>query len=193
MGGKWLTISSNFLWWHANHWQWVTGVLPPISSISADTSKSNDIPWYSIFNDHISSQNMIPQVLSDVRSATQIEPTKSTADIGPDRACALHSHYPGVCVFRPCSHTACDACLGKALRMGSKCLKCSAAVVSFVGVEEPIPQVVECASTDGGQAAWRITGMEDLERQTVDANNVTIIHLEDDNVSGLKKGGPSCR
>ncbi|KIM86505.1 hypothetical protein PILCRDRAFT_328093 [Piloderma croceum F 1598] len=141
-------------------WELVTGFLPPISPITENTYKANKIPWYSVFDDHIPSLDKASEVLQGVKSS------------------------PTVSIFRPCSHTACDTCLGQALRKRSECPQCGATVIRFVGMKEPILNVTECTASESEQEAWNITGIEHLARQAAESNNVTVIHLEGDKVNG---------
>jgi len=170
-------------------WELITGVLPPISPITEDTYKANNIPWYSILDDHIPSLNKVSEALQSIKSVDQLDVAQKTAKIDPNcpPACAFHRQSPIVCVFRPCSHTACDACLGRALRTRSECPQCRATVIRFVGIKEPILNVTEYAPSESGQETWNVTasGIENLARQAAESNNVTIIHLEGDKVSGL--------
>jgi len=167
-------------------WELITGTLPSISPITEDTYKANNIPWFSVFDDHIPSLNKISETLRSIKSVGQLDAAQRMAEIDPDcpPACPLHEQAPIVCIFRPCSHTACDTCLGRALRTRSECPQCRATVIRFVGMKEPIVNVTECAPSETGQDVWNITGIEHLAQQASDSNNVTIIHLEGDRVSG---------
>ena len=168
----------------------MTGVLPLMTPITAETYKSHNIPWFSMADEHVPGLDTSSQVLGSLQSVAQMDKAKLsevTKPIDPNHppACALHSRATATCVFRPCSHPACSTCLGAALLDLSHCPKCSVKISRFVGVKKPVTQVSEVAESGDGEMAWDISQMEDLAQRAVDSKNISIIHLEVDRVSPL--------
>ena len=185
-----MPITSHF--YSTNHFglQAVTGVLPPITPISASTYKTHGISWYSLYDEHMSSLTAASFPLQQIQSVAQLDEAQvslSADPINPDTACcSKHPRSSASCVFRPCSHLACAACLGETLMKRAHCGKCGTAVANFVGVKVPVPQVTAVDdSTEEGGTSWDIADIEDLAREATDSGTVTVIHLLKDRVSAL--------
>lgn len=185
-----MAITSPF--YSTNHLgiQAVTGVLPPITPISANTYETHGILWYSLYDENMSSLTAASFPLQQIQSIAQLDEAQvslSADPIDPDTACcSKHPRLSASCVFRPCSHLACAACLGETLMKHAHCRKCGTAVVNFVGVKDPLPQVTTVDdSTEEGGTSWDITDIEDLAREATDSGTVIVIHLLKDRVSAL--------
>ncbi|KIJ66163.1 hypothetical protein HYDPIDRAFT_27346 [Hydnomerulius pinastri MD-312] len=105
-------------------WEVITGVLPPITPVSEEMYKMHKIPWYKLADDHLPvlpSSASTP--LSGVKSVAQLDSSAKQAEIDPSRppGCSVHASAASTCVFRPCSHTACSACLGAAMMARMAC------------------------------------------------------------------------
>ncbi|KDQ50850.1 hypothetical protein JAAARDRAFT_544555 [Jaapia argillacea MUCL 33604] len=171
-------------------WEIVTGVLPPISPITAESYTGNNIPWFSIADDYTTGLTNTSQALGNLKSVHEMDRSKGfqLPDlVDPDRPpnCPLHSRSTSTCIFRPCSHVGCDSCLGAAMLKGSRCPKCNARVERFVGIKEPIAQVTEMSNDAPGSKEWNVAQIEDLAQRATVSNNVAIIHLEGDRVAPL--------
>ncbi|KDQ55261.1 hypothetical protein JAAARDRAFT_196109 [Jaapia argillacea MUCL 33604] len=152
-------------------WEIVTGVLPPISPITAESYAENNVPWFSIADDYLADSRNKRQPQQDIKSAHK--PDRSQGFqlpdlVDPDRppSCALHPRITSTCVFRPCSHSGCDSCSGTA-RKGSRCPKCKTRVQRLVGFKQAFAQI------DG------------IAQHSTVSNNIAIIHLEGDRVAPL--------
>jgi len=170
-------------------WEAVTGVLPPITPITPSTYMQYNLPWFSLYDEHIPGLTTTSSSLGKIQSVTQLDAARysSSSDlVDPDDAqCSKHARASATCVFRPCSHLACVACLGETLMKRSKCAKCGAPVTKFVGVKVPVPQVTAADDTEEDGTSWNISGIEDLAIKGADSKNITIIHLPEDRVSSL--------
>ncbi|KIJ04488.1 hypothetical protein PAXINDRAFT_22224 [Paxillus involutus ATCC 200175] len=172
-------------------WEIITGVLPPISPVSEETYKMHNIPWYQLADDHLP---VLPlpasNPLSGVKSVAQLDAASKHAEIDPNKppGCTVHSSVASTCVFSPCSHTACSACLGTAMiaRMSCPVPTCNARIARVVGMKDAvtIPAAGELEDQEG-EMAWAVGKLEDLAIQAVDLGEVSIIHLEEDRVPGL--------
>ncbi|KAH7927431.1 hypothetical protein BV22DRAFT_1193589 [Leucogyrophana mollusca] len=169
-------------------WEVITGVVAPITPVTAEAYRRNNVPWFSLSDDHMAGlQSSGP--LSSVKSVAQLDQEKhiqSGGDIDPNKppGCSLHNRSPSACVFRPCSHTACNTCLGTAMMKRMQCPMCSAKIARIVGMTEAVPQVVE-SGDDEGTLAWDVAQIEELAITASDSRNISIIHLEEDRVPPL--------
>ncbi len=185
-----MAITSTF--YSTNHFslQAVTGVLPPITPISASTYKTHGISWYSLYDEYMSSLTAASFPLQQIQSVAQLDEAQVSLlvdPIDPDTACcSKHPRLSASCVFRPCLHLACAASLGETLMKCAHCSKCGTAVANFVGVKDPVPQVTAVNdSTEEGGTSWDIADIEDLAHEATDSGTVTVIHLLKDQVSAL--------
>ena len=98
--------------------------------------------------------------------------------------CASHPESTAVCVFRPCSHSACAACLGMAMISNSLCAVCGHWISRFVGFDKPVAKVSTACGND--EEGWAVAeGV--VGTQAADESNDTVItlFLDEDRVSGL--------
>jgi hypothetical protein len=132
--------------------------------------------------------------LSAIKSVAQLDAKKQAKpsdEIDPDHppSCSKHSETPSVCVFRPCSHTACGACLGAVMMLQMKCLACEHKVERVIGMKNAIVVPTPVGDVDGLE--WDVSQMEELASLAADSKNVSIIHLEEDRVSPLHALDPT--
>ncbi|KAH8806710.1 hypothetical protein DL96DRAFT_611863 [Flagelloscypha sp. PMI_526] len=187
-------------------WERVTGTLPPITPISPETYKQHKIPWFTLSD--TSETSLYPQtaILSHIKTINQVDREKANARsleitqeaiIDPEKPpkCLLHSKLTAEVVFRPCGHTACSGCLGKAMLQRSTCPACSMRIIRYVGIQEPVADisedgVQEGANGIGGFGAWnvlidQIEKSEALSKAAVRGGKVVVLHLQKDRVSPL--------
>ncbi|KAF8838426.1 hypothetical protein BDN67DRAFT_1013094 [Paxillus ammoniavirescens] len=172
------------------HWELITGIIAPISPISASMYKQPNVPWFQLSDDHaLALSGDANSPLSAIKSVAQLDaekPAEPSDEIDPDRppSCSKHLTIPSVCVFRPCSHTACSACLGAVMMLQMKCLSCEGKVERFVGMKNAIVVPTPVGGGDGME--WDVSQMEELASLAADSKNVSIIHLEEDRVPALQ-------
>lgn len=188
--------------------QTVTGVLPPITPITPETYKTYNLPWFTLSDSNIATLAPGTDRLGKVKSIVDVDHEKvasqkgqaqneAEAFIDPDRppGCSMHRNVLAEVVFRPCGHTACSGCLGRAMLKRSRCPNCSGQIARFVGIKEPVAGVDEDASGDNEEvrdpeAGWNVM-LSDLERsealaaEAVNQGKVVVIHLEKDKVAPL--------
>ncbi|KAJ7215918.1 hypothetical protein GGX14DRAFT_518352 [Mycena pura] len=194
----------------AELWETVTGVLPPITPITPDTYKAHNLPWFTLSDSNVASLAPTTDVLENVKTITHIDHEKATAEkaqaltaaealIDPDHppSCSIHIKVVADVVFRPCGHTACSGCFGRAMLKRSRCPLCSQEIGRFVGMKEPVAGVDEAGNADddgNSTPAWNtmladIELSEALAAQAIRQGKVVVIHLEKDSVGSLHSHG----
>ena len=157
-------------------------------------------PWYKLYDENsavISGTGNFIHVKSvhDVDNIRFAHP--GLVSLNPDAPppCTNHPKSTSVCVFRPCNHNACAACLGMAMVLNSECPICSAVILTFTGIKTPIAKV-HAASGETEDKEWaveqHIVGVRVADE---DADNVITLFLAEDAVSGLRGStsvGASC-
>jgi len=173
-------------------WEAITGVLPPITPINRDMYIRYKLPWFRLYDDYLDHLATASDGLRQLQSVAQLdeqEPNIPSPDlINPDHPlhCPRHPRSTSSCVFRPCGHLACDACLGKALIGQSKCVECEAVIVRFVGIKHPIPVVTKAEGAEVGDVPeWNIEEMEDLAAAAADTNKISVLYFAEDRVPPL--------
>ncbi|KAF8162859.1 hypothetical protein B0H34DRAFT_794627 [Crassisporium funariophilum] len=157
-------------------WEEITGIVPEKCPISLDTYKTHNMPWYTLYDEHLPALAAASTALQDIKSVSQI-------DIDPYRAeCSQHSNSSATCVFRPCSHLACKLCLDQTLNSNSVCCQCRMSVDKFVGLGAPIK---ESYGDQARNPEASMSGQRRLPNRRVDLGAVTIYHLPEDRVSPL--------
>ncbi|KIJ65290.1 hypothetical protein HYDPIDRAFT_39879 [Hydnomerulius pinastri MD-312] len=174
-------------------WELITGVVAPIEPISASSYKHPNLPWFVLADSHQTTLSVAGSSLSQLKSVAELDAEKEAEcadEIDPDHppSCSKHPRIASVCVFRPCSHTACSTCLGAVMMLRMKCLACETKVDRIVGMKDAV--VVPSQVEEGDGLEWDVSQMEELASLAADSNNVSIIHLEEDRVSPLHKSGP---
>ena len=175
----------------------ITGVLPPITPITREMYIQNGVNWYKLFDDYVDSITFVSEALSNVLSITQLDKqnSKSSArsqlpdliDPNAPPGCSIHPRERSSCVFRPCSHVACEKCLGSAILAGSKCPNCRAGIEKFVGMLTPIPVTSLNPGNTDQEREWSV---KEIERfATTAADKVIVIHLPEDRPSPLYSSG----
>ena len=131
--------------------------------------------------------SQVSSLLHNLKSVAELDAEKAAAAVAkaidpahPGR-CQNHLQMAISCVFRPCDHGACDTCLGSAMRT-RKCTQCSAAILKFVGVSEPIADVVQDEGGTESSSEWNVVQIEQLANAAVQNGYITVIHRMD-NVS----------
>ncbi|KAF8838429.1 hypothetical protein BDN67DRAFT_1070734 [Paxillus ammoniavirescens] len=176
-------------------WELITGIIAPIIPISASTYKQPNVPWFQLSDDHtLALSGDANSPLSAIKSVAQLDaekPAEPSDEIDPDHppSCSNHSKIQSVCVFRPCSHTACSACLGAIMMLQMKCLTCEHKVERVVGMKDAIVVPTPVGDVDGLE--WDVSQMEELASLAADSKNVSIIHLEEDRVPPLHASNPT--
>jgi hypothetical protein len=194
--------------------QTVTGVLPPITPITPATYQAHNLPWFKLSDTTVTAIAPKTDILGKIKAIAEIDREKLAAEkaqalpapetlIDPDRppSCSLHPNLLAEVVFRPCGHTACSGCLGKAMLKRSKCPCCSKQISTFVGMKEPVAgfdqEEIGDTEVDNSEATWNvklaeIEQGEVLATQAVTQGKVVVIHLEKDRVAPLysKDGTP---
>ena len=64
------------------------------------------------------------------------------------------------------------------------CAKCGVQVANFVGVKDPMPEIIEVNDDEGG-TSWDISEIEHLANEAMESGTITVIHLQEDRVSSL--------
>ncbi|KIJ57789.1 hypothetical protein HYDPIDRAFT_120313, partial [Hydnomerulius pinastri MD-312] len=174
-------------------WELITGVVAPIKPISASSYKHPNLPWFVLADSHKTTLSAAGSSLSQLKSVAELDAEKEAEcadEIDPDHppSCSKHSRTASVCVFRPCSHTACSACLGAVMMLRMKCLACEKKVDRIVGMKDAVVVPSQVEDVDGLE--WDVSQMEELATLAADSKNVSIIHLEEDRVSPLHNSGP---
>jgi hypothetical protein len=150
-----------------------------------------DYPWYKIYDENSTAisgtDNFIPvKSVHDIDNIRFVHKHPGLVSLNPDTPppCTSHSESTSVCVFRPCNHSACTACLGMAMVGNPECPICSAVILKFVGFKKPIAKV-HAVSGEPEDKEWaveqRIVGV----RADEDADNVITLFLAEDAVSGF--------
>jgi len=107
--------------------------------------------------------------------------------------CNVHPESTSVCVFRPCSHNVCAACLGISMMNNSECPACKSTVSRFVGFKKPIAKVhAGSGSEEGWTVEQKIVGVRVADEND---DNVISLFLDEDRVCrvhGSKEIGASC-
>ncbi|KAF8180442.1 hypothetical protein K438DRAFT_1768349 [Mycena galopus ATCC 62051] len=190
----------------ADTWEMVTGVLPPITPISPETYKAHSLPWFTLSDSTFAALTPTTDLLGNLKTITYIDREKAIIErsqaqeavealIDPNcpPTCSIHMNLFAEVVFRPCGHTACSGCLGKAMLKRSRCPVCSQQIARFVGMKEPVAGVEEAGNVDEEgnlEPSWNIQ-LADIEQsealaaQAVNQGRVVVIHLEEDRVAPL--------
>jgi hypothetical protein len=148
-----------------------------------------NVPWFQLSDNHaLALSGDANSPFSAIKSVAQLDAkqqAKPSDEIDPDHppSCSKHSETPSVCVFRPCSHTACSTCLGAVMMLQMKCLTCEHKVERIVGMKDTIVVPTPVGDVDGLE--WDVSQMEELASLAADSQNVSIIHLEEDRVPPL--------
>lgn len=126
-----------------------------------------------------------PAQQSSAVSTSSIAPSPGSSIINPDQPpqCTAHPNLKAAIVLRPCSHLACDLCLGKILLGGSRCTQCGATVVKYVGFKKPVPNV---SADDHSGGEWVIEETDNREMAEEDGAKVVTRVLEHDWVAPLR-------
>ena len=137
----------------------------------------------------------VSEALSNVLSITQLDKQNSESSAQsqlPDLidpyappGCSIHPRERSSCVFRPCSHVACEKCLGSAILAGSKCPKCRAGIEKFVGMLTPIPVTSLKPGNTDQEREWSVEETERLATIAASSDTVIIIHPLEDRPSPL--------
>ncbi|KIJ12055.1 hypothetical protein PAXINDRAFT_15086 [Paxillus involutus ATCC 200175] len=176
-------------------WELITGIIAPITPISASRYKQPNVPWFRLSDGHASALSADPSgSLSTIKSVARLDAKKQAEpshEIDPDHppSCSKHSKTLSVCVFRPCSHTACSACLGAVMMLQMKCLTCEHKVERIVGMKDTIVVPTPVGDVDGLE--WDVSQMEELASLATGSKNVSIIHLREDRVPRLHASKPT--
>jgi len=151
-------------------------MLPPTST----GISSNQSPWFKLHDEHVSSLSVSSSSsLLHIQSIKQMEDSSNTIHTEQDSGinddstniqCERHPQILAFCIFRPCSHFACQGCYDEAISNHQLCPHCDKTVSRFVGVKDPIEQTMLSKGD---------------ERAVADSGDVTIIHLPFDRVSPL--------
>jgi hypothetical protein len=179
-------------------------MLPPITPITPDTYKAHNLPWYTVSDFNVASLAPKTGLLRKVKTITHIDLEKVSAKVAlidPDHppSCSIHMKVLAEVVFRPCGHTACSGCLGKAMLKHSRCPLCSEQIGRFVGMKEPVAGVDEAGNTEeegNSESVWNIMfadidHSEALAAQAINQGKVVVIHLEKDKVAPLHSNNAS--
>jgi len=148
------------LWIHtisSEDWGSITGVVPPLIP-------SPPSPLYGAFDK--------PQSITTLDSSKQSELTPSGVeffDFDALRPYISHRASTSPCVFCPCSHTACDACIDKTTA-DAKCPHCDEMTETFVGSKE----LININIGAGSAGNWRHIGDQ---TQGVDLGDQNLISL----------------
>ncbi|KIJ58108.1 hypothetical protein HYDPIDRAFT_44622 [Hydnomerulius pinastri MD-312] len=173
-------------------WELITGIVAPIKPISTSSYKHTNLPWFVLADSHKTTLSLAGSSLSQIKSVAELDAEKEAecaGEIDPDHppSCSKHPRTASVCVFRPCSHTACSTCLGAVMMLRMKCLACETKVDRIVGMKDAVVVPSQVEGADGLE--WDVSQMEELATLAADSKNVSIIHLEEDRVSPLYRSG----
>ncbi|KAL8290630.1 hypothetical protein RQP46_002888 [Phenoliferia psychrophenolica] len=136
-------------------WERMFGVLPPITKIDALTYKMNSFPWFDLYSEtpatkqaghfqNVQSLAEVDRILTRSlrKNLTEsIAKTPSPEPLDPSKppSCSKCAGKLAACVLRPCSHVACDQCLGAIVESwGTRCRICRLVVSRFVGFATPV-------------------------------------------------------
>jgi hypothetical protein len=136
-------------------------------------------PWYQLYDEDVAGISLTGG-FTCLQSVHQFDNQQTAKEgsafisLNPNTPppCTTHSAITAVCVFRPCGHFACAACLGMGMINNSKCCVCSCDFLKFVKFENVIPPA--------RMGSW--TGH--LDTNTGDDDVITLF-LDKDMVSGL--------
>jgi len=155
-------------------------------------------PWYKLYDENVASIYLARgfariKTVHDLDSE-QVTPVLIFLDPEAPPPCTSHSEAASVCIFRPCSHYACAACLGMAMINNSKCCLCNCTISKFVGFKKPIPKVHTV--TDCDEDGWTVEkGIVGVQATDDNDDNVITLFLDEDRVAKLHSptfNGVSC-
>ncbi|KAK7038015.1 ubiquitin-like domain-containing protein [Favolaschia claudopus] len=163
-------------------WEVITGVVCPITPITPGLYKAYDYPWFSLFDEHLSTvhQQGAFSALSSIAKLDNALPSYSLIDPQAPPDCVRHSRTKATCVARPCGHTVCSGCFGESVMAGT-CVVCKQRVVKFVGFAKPVPSVKRGGGSEG---TWWESEAQ-IEGVVRGSNDVITLLLEEDKVSRL--------
>jgi len=148
-------------------------------------------PWYNLYDEDFATISTTGRFtyLKSVKELDHLRFMMQHSGSGSLRhgrapPCASHPESTAVCVFRPCSHNACAACLGMAMVNNSLCTVCSHWISRFVGFDKPVAKVSTACGDD--EEGWAVADGV-VGTQAADKNDDTVItlFLNEDRVSGL--------
>lgn len=167
-------------------WEQLFGVLPPISSITTDTYKDNNLPWFNLYSE-LPTTNQAGQ-FQNVQTISEIDDIKlnlkPSENINPRNPppCTEHASIKSVAIFRPCGHLACSQCLFSTIDQNSQCVSCKEHVIQFTGIKVGIDQKKL-------KLMIAIEGERSIEGVRIDESNVpNVVNLllKEDRVSRLR-------
>jgi len=161
-------------------WEMITGVVCPVTPVTPELYKSNDYPWFELYDEHLPAVHPPSGAFSAVRSIGELDNTRlpSYGDLIDPRSplnCPRHPERKGVCIARPCSHSACAECFDESIMAGSKCIVCERKVVKYVGFDKPVPEVIKGGGSEGNW--WEAEAL--IEGVPSGSSNVTLVLGED--------------
>ena len=140
----------------------LTGVLP--------SNSENDLPWFTFYDEspptsqagHLQNVHSLAQVDDLLANSLRTKPVHDLRRmLDPNAAypCSkCGASKKAACVFRPCNHLACEACLGASIE-GSQCGKCGERIAQFVGFRKPV-EGRKLVLMEGIEEKKRIVGVE---------------------------------
>lgn len=136
-------------------WESLTGVVLRASYIRKEHYTTSNIPWSSDYNEYPSLANVDPN--SSPVSKNSIHLLRHTSDSLRSHRCSICGPSKrATCVYRPCGHFGCEACLDFSIEC-RHCGECGEEVVKFVGFEGSVEGRME----EGGRGAWTVMLEED--------------------------------
>jgi hypothetical protein len=183
--------------------QAITGVVAPMSPIVPGSmfSQTGDrifsqiglpayeeyqYPWYKLYDENLAAIS-VTGCFDHLKSVHTLDshrvaercPVPTSLDPDAPPQCSSHLNSAAVCVFRPCSHDACTACLGMAMMSNCECPVCNCEISKFVGFKKPIAKVhADHRNAEGGWTVEQgIIGVRTAEE--TDDNVITLFLVED--------------
>ncbi|KAL8292826.1 hypothetical protein RQP46_000520 [Phenoliferia psychrophenolica] len=132
-------------------WEYMFGVLPPISPIDASTYQNGSLPWFDLYSE--TAPTLQAGNFQNVQSITEVDnlPPLKKIKLETNASDLLDPRNPpscsssacmaklASCVLRPCGHFACDKCLFFVTESeNSACKICQVGVERFVGFASPV-------------------------------------------------------
>lgn len=169
-------------------WEQLFGVLPPNSSITADTYRDNNVKWFDLYSEspttNQAGQFHNVQTISEIDTIKLNSAKSNNTLIDPKNppSCSQHTSETSVAVFRPCGHLACSDCLFTTLDQESRCVSCREYVIQFIGIKMGIDRKkLELMKAMEGERT-----IEGVRIDQANEPNVVKLLLEEDRVSKLR-------
>ncbi|KAL8290558.1 hypothetical protein RQP46_002816 [Phenoliferia psychrophenolica] len=183
-------------------WERMFGVLPPITKIDALTYKKNSFPWFDLYSEtpatnqagHFQNIQSLAEVDSTLirplkknfTESTTKTPSPELLDPSKPPSCSKCPGRNAACCLRPCSHVACDKCLGSIVESwGTRCLVCSLVVSRFVGFASPVESRKRKELEAIAKEIEKERNIVGVTVEQVDDSKVWSIMLDEDRVNEL--------